>query len=309
MRTYTFSNGVTATYPNYLTYLGDDNYINFNYSSGHIDARVIIGTYTLSYDSQIADVTFRINDVLRKVRTNNNDLTIQIKCDNGLGVLETFTFTIKAMLGKSLPQRHHASNSIIVDTDYDTFETIDFLFPCAGTLSDNASTPHTIVKSVAGIYSIDVSDFENLENVTFTAASGQSVSFGERWNAKQNTFNYTFVEQCIPNNGIVVRYYDTDGCERQAVGVVSNIDTSNDTSIFNAGGIFNRSASFHLNNVECELSIVFDDVDPRQHLEDMLFSQEIWVVVGNDTISLQPTSSINNDGKFNDITINFKVLC
>lgn len=312
MRSATFNNGVSLTYPEYLTYLGDDNYINFHAASGNIRAQVVIGGITLAYDSQTADITFRLNDVLRKVRVDNGELTIQAKCDNAGSSLETFSFRIKSMLGKSLPYRYHGSSNVIEFSQDSDLETVDFLFPCAGTLSDNDTPATTIHKSVAGIYSIDLSSFSQLDNVTFTADQGENVAFGPIWEPYKRTYDYKFVQKCTPDHGVTINYYDTDGCVRMATGKIVSYNHSSDTSLFNTGNLFDRMATYHTDSVGCELSVIFDDVDPDQHIEDMIFSTKVWVSVGEISIleiPLQPTSSVKNDGNYNDVTINFKILC
>lgn len=314
MRIVQFNNGITCEIPNYAIFTGDKNLVRFNYSSGSISARVQIGNDIQQYESRLSDITFDIGDLLKRNRINNDQISVTISCSLSGSTFETRSFDCRVMLGKTLPHRFHGSQNIITYVDaFEDLQEVEMYASVAGVWSDNDTDPASIEVENPCIEYIDLTSmvFPGGEIVLNFNGSANAY-FGYAWDPYAFRNNkYRFVKKCIPENGIKIYYYNTDGCLRVCVGKITGVNTSQNITNYIDVGVVKNEPNFVVDGNETEFTVVFDDVQSNEYLEDIVFSQRIYYIDANneEREMCLSSSGMKTTNETKELTLNFKVLC
>lgn len=316
MRQYIDAN-MRIDYPETLMWLLDNNFVRCENSYGHFKLSVkidlIVGGIVTTYSntSEIGDITFRLNPYLRGL-ANGTNVTVDVVAtayDSANNQHNTLlNFSAKLVYGKTLQERHHGSEGIVVYEKSSDLNNLDILKPAGWTgvifignnfVNYNSTDPDVVQRS----YSFG-------PKIILYSGSGSPILRGEIWNdASELSWDVRCVQVCPARNGIKLEYYNTDGCKRFAIGEVLKKTMSAERKEYRNGGVvYDEPPKSLVTGYAGTIEVGFRDVDPLQYLEDIMLSPIVTTKRGSEQISVIPTTlQLVRDGETKDIVITFKI--
>lgn len=260
-------------YPDVVAWLMDNNFIHLKQLDGYpVKAQVEVvnmQSYYLNHTSEIDNLTFRLNPLLRAF----GPATVTIKVtvwSNGqqdavnLGKVYVYH-------GKTLQERFHGSAVKVPWVDASDLASVDFYNPFSGMggTTSYISTPFaTIIGD--GISQVPVS---NITHNRITNSSS-TVPIGTLWNYKLiSNVVYAANKMCPVRNGIKLRYYDTDGCIRHVAGEVLKKTMKVTRQEYHRGGtVCDEVPRSIVTDYAGTMQVGFSDVPNDMYIEDIMLS-------------------------------------
>lgn len=316
MRQYIDAN-MRIEYPETLMWILDNNFVRFSNSYGHFKLSVkidlIVGGIVTTYSntSEIGDITFRLTQYLRGL-VNGDDVTFDVdatsydSADNPHNTL--LNFNSKLVYGKTLQERHHGSEGIVVYENAADLINFDIFKPAGwkGTIffgnnlvNYNHQDPDVVKQS----YRVG-------QRLIWYDGSGSPILRGDIWDdVSELSWVVNCVQVCPARNGIKFEYYNTDGCKRFAIGEVLKKTMSVERKEYRNGGVvYDEPPKSMVTGYAGTIDVGFRDVDPLQYLEDIMLSPIVTTKRGSEQISVIPTTlQLVRDGETKDIVITFKI--
>lgn len=295
-------------YPNEVMWINDINTITIESMIGMAVSAIvnlnINGTpYTLSYNSQLSNLTFRLNHIFNATApasvTGNCIVT-----SNG----QTHTYTIfsngKIYFGKSFQERTHGCATVITHPGITSPNMLQLYVPAAGLINYSGNS---INVTLEGIYNVTRGA---LPANTLTYAPNQPITYGEFFN--ENTVSiirYDLRYICPKANFVTILYFDTDGCQRYAIGEVISTSNEVERDDFNRNfDLYKKVPQSFLKKHTGTIKVGFNDVEPSQYIEDIMFSKECSISTHQGVMHITPsTLSLERDGDTRDIIIKFLI--
>lgn len=298
MRTATYSN-VIVEYPDAVVFAHDNNRIIVHTSDdATVGAKITIGGQIVRYNGVSKSAMFDVSKLIRISANDTMNVSIQVlKNGTAVGVVNT---TFKRCQGRTLADRLHGSATTIIATDDTT--SVQIFSPSAGT----ASVEQTTIQLTSGINTINIGR-TNAILVTYASP----VKLGDLFGASESNFVSINIERrCIPDRGVIVRYRDTDGCDRMVVGMITEqTNTAEDYSYKSRSGLFDPPKRLVLSEGS-QLTIFVENVPPKSHIEDIIYSENV-TIEGLGGISVEGVPSLKTlqrvNDNFNDIELTFDV--
>lgn len=303
MRTQTIQN-MTLTYPDYLVYAGDNNYLTLEASGGTATLSVSIGNNTQSYASESDFVLIDISALIKYNATYNSAITMTIYiARTNPDASQTITATIYVVRGRTLADRYHASARKILLPYGST--RVELLCDEASTMTGGTSTVTTLA---AQIYQYGIS---GSCNPVVKLDSGTGVPrgwFNDGEVAYQQRYTVEVLD-CLPENGAYLRWYDADGCKRYVAGKIMTRTTSAErVSYFEGYNVLKTLASGLLTGMTRTFDFGIAQVEPELHLEEIVFSPEV-VLLDDNGLELQVVPDFGeltvSSKDIEDITLSF----
>lgn len=298
MRTATYSN-VIVEYPDAVVFAHDNNRIIVHTSDdATVGAKITIGGQIVRYNGVSKSAMFDVSKLIRISANDTMNVSIQVlKNGTAVGVVNT---TFKRCQGRTLADRLHGSATTIIATDDTT--SVQIFSPSAGT----ASVEQTTIQLTSGINTINIGR-SNAILVTYASP----VKLGDIFGATESNFASINIERrCVPDRGAVVRYKDTDGCERMVVGMITEqTNTVEDYAYKSRSGLFDTPKRLVLSEGS-QLTIFVENVPPKSHIEDIIYSDSV-TIEGVGGISVEGVPSLKSlqrvNDNFNDVELTFDI--
>lgn len=311
MRTATTTNNVKVVYPDEIVWMGDNNWCDLtNTLNDPVGALLVItingNSYNKEYNSQLNYERFSFDDVLRISTPGTVTVKIQVTAN---GTVDFVSFTFQLYYGRTLTSRHHGS-------------VTDVLLPIGVTSVDIFTPLEGGTMYIGGVGSV----FTGPKIDTFAITScGQYVNFfdnrltqvpkwfGDLWNEEKKPW-HTIKTHCVcpSDNGIVVKYYDTDGCLRYAVGEVIKVkDAAKNTEVRRRDSVIADIGKRIVSEFATEITIGIADVPKGAYLEDIICSHVCTIDRGGVSVEVIPvTLSVEREmEETKDYQLTFKVQC
>lgn len=278
MRTQTVGT-VTLTFPDSFVWAGDKMIMTATGTSDPVALKIVVG-YQQSYPKTLeyhSTTTFLAIDIRSTViawceQNNYGNVSIQTKVyENGIEQGTIYTTGMTVVHGLTRADRYHGTGEYIQQptmiSPVTQFLALDAAhFDGTGTLTDPVGKSIVDVTNAAG-------------KCGFKYGVAQLV--GDYFNPVTLTTVYNEVEKitCLPDNGVVLKYTNTDGCIRYAVGqVLSRSEKVEMETYTPALSALNTIPSAIQTEKQITLRIGFHDVKKAQHLGDIFFSEHIYIV-------------------------------
>lgn len=316
MRTYTSAN-ITVTYPEQLVWLLDNNFMLCENMYGayrmRVNATVTVGGVHSVYDhtTEIGTLTFRWAPFLRGVPNGSNvgvvcSITTWDANDNQHS--DVVKYTMDMRYGKTLQERHHCSESVVVYEKAPDLVNFEILKPAGwtGRVYFGANT-YTYNSNDA---SVNLITYASPGDMTIKYSGLTGIYRGEIFNdGKDAIWSVRCLQVCPAKNGIKLTYYNTDGCKRYAIGEVLKKTMAAERKECRKGGIvYDEPPRSLVTGYTGTIDVGFKDVEPGQYLEDIMLSPVVTTARGTDTINVIPTTlQMVRDGETKDIIITFKI--
>lgn len=327
MRNYTSSN-ISVDYPEELAWLLDNNFMFFRNIYGQYQMEVTVtvvvsgNTFVYNYTTEVGALTIRLNPLITSYCPGTFAVTWKAVTydSSSTTYTDSGSYKMKAVFGKSLQERHHGSARIITYYEAWDVQPLELYIPqcfCGGVTYSNAVVN---VNDSPDIISIQGSSIvpglpAPVTNVRYNGKN--PVCLGDIWAEESPSEWWVELRQVCPRkNGIKLKYWDTDGCQRWAIGeVLSKKMAAKRDDYRHGGSVFNDIPRSLVTGYDGTISVGFADVDPRQYLEDIMLSPRVLATrcdCGNgkavDNVMLIPTTlTLTRDGNTKDIIISFKI--
>lgn len=277
---------VSLAYPDAYVWAGDNMIITATGTTDPVALKLVIGygqaNYrTLEYHSISTFLAIDMRSAVIAYCESNGygNVSIQTTVYEG-GVTQGVIYTTGMFIfhGITRADRYHGSSEYILQpvmpaSDNNPVDSVTELFALgAGTYvgagSGTAPTGCSIVGytgctgSCGFVYTSAqiVGDFNNPEIVTMVKNEVEKVD-------------------CLPENGIIMRYYNTDGCIRYAIGRVISRSVKVTREAYNpALSELNMLPSAIKTAQHVTIRVGFENVRKSQHLDDMFLSEHIYIV-------------------------------
>lgn len=205
-------NTVIVSYPEQTVFTADNIFISLSDSNYTVGAEISITnmstlqTKTLTYISELKDLTFDIGDVIRMLhREGGSSINVKVKVYTDMFYVGTFSFNLQTLDGRSLPQRSHGSARTFYV--YDPSELYKFHLFLVGTGALTVDGGSNIPVTQIGRNSF------NLQNTITTYGEHQwcyamGVKGGDIEEKSYESVEITNVEPSV-FSGVVSLYYHT----------------------------------------------------------------------------------------------------
>lgn len=320
MRTYTLNNTV-LTYPNKLVFDGDRNVIEANASSPctALGVKVCLQSDESVYVQCMSQGTHVVIDITEFLQANlviNTSTMVKIYVYETGGTPGFKYVDFITNQGRTMPYRIHGSTTIVhVPWMYSTNPSnvsVDILANQRVMIGNDTLSE--------GVHHVQLANpgYEASINVRSHDVSA-TFEYGEIWDKHVATsiagllVNIDYI-RCLPKNGIIVRYTDTDGCVRYASGQVLVNTVGGEHTVYKKRFGAVNAPHHHIDAATEILKVGFDTVQPGEYLEDIMLSDDVSIVecgnaVINDVAKIMPTTmTLERDGETKDIVITFKML-
>ena len=317
MQTITFSSiDVKAEFPDNVLWTGDDNFVIFTQTSGYtmkVTLEVLINgnLYYLKYQGENGAITMRLNDLLRAFAPCSFKMAATVTV---YGITEQDSLGDHVIYyGKSLAERYHGSATIITYNDTSLLNQLEFynLFSNEDNPTQTQILPNHDISTVVSPIGISQHYCANSSRVIIRRTSGYTpatITIGELWNCSDlSVHTYCLKKVCPQRNGIELRYYDTDGCLRAAIGEVLNKKMKVEREEYlRQNSLINSVPRSVVTTYSGTIEVGFADVEPEQYIEDIMLSPIITEL--NTGAELTPeTLELDRDGETKDIIITFRI--
>lgn len=317
MRQYTDTN-MTVDYPEALMWLLDNNFVRCVNRNGaykisvrlDLTAGGIVTTY--SNTSEIGDITFRLTSYLRGLAPGT---AISALCDvtafdsHGNPFAHAVKFDTKYVYGKTLQERHHGSEGVVVYERISDLQPLELLKPAGwagniyfGSMASSNSDPSPDIVSLPYVS-------PGIVEVQYRSLT-TPIYRGDVWDeTNAGIWAVRCVQVCPPANGIKLTYYNTDGCKRYAIGEVMRKTMNAERKEYRRGGVvYDEPPRSLVAGYAGTIDVGFRDVEPEQYLEDIMLSPVVTTSRGSEMINLIPTTlQMVRDGVTKDMVITFKI--
>lgn len=297
--------GCVVTYPDYLTYEGDNNIIMLTAGDSQLTILdVTVGDRRAAYSSNGTEVAVEIGSMLTANGVYGS-VSIEIYVSRSNPAYSTvFTEDFYYLRGRTLPTRYHGSGRrIIVPYGVRTVE----IPVMAEARVNNGSTY------------IDV-DKATLEEVQVTAATTQisvkyqsPMYFGDIDSVEsvpEVLFDVVMMD-CVGDDEITIAWHDTDGCTRFVVGrILARRQSSEGIEYRNGDDIVNSHARRHVVSVSEVLEVGIKGVTSDMYLGEITMSENVWILAQNgETVPVVVDGDIETEKRrATDITLRLKTL-
>jgi hypothetical protein len=297
--------GCVVTYPDYLTYEGDNNIVMLTAGDSQLTILdVTVGNRRATYSSNGTEVAVEIGSMLTANGVYGS-VSVEIYVSRSNPAFSTvFTEDFCFLRGRTMPKRYHGSGRRII-VPYGV-RTVEIPVMAEARVS-NGSTY------------IDV-DKATLTEVQVTAATKQisvkyqePMYFGNIDNVEQVSevlFEVVMMD-CVGDDEIAIGWHDTDGCTRFAVGrILARRQSSEGIEYRHGDDIVKSHARRHVVSVSEVLEVGIKGVTSDMYLGEMTMSENVWILAQNgDTVPVVVDGEIETDKRrATDITLRLKTL-
>lgn len=305
-------------YPETLMWLLDNNFVRCVNRHGaykltatlDLTAGGVVTTYT--HTTEIGDLTFRLTPYLRGLAHGTAITalyTVTAWDSHNTSSTHTDKFETKIVYGKTLQERHHGSEGVVVYERLTDLQPLDLLKPAGwtgriafGSLSAyyNSTDPDIVAQQYLSPGTIAVQ----------YGFSSTPIFRGDVWDETNGSgWSVRCVQVCPVRNGIKLTYYNTDGCKRYAIGEVLKKTMNAERKEYIQGGVvYDEPPQSLVTGYAGTIDVGFRDVDPLQYLEDIMLSPVVTTTRGSERINVIPTTlQLVRDGMTKDIIITFKI--
>lgn len=290
MRTSLTPSGYSVVYPDEIVFTGDVNLITVSHPTSNVGVQIQLGSKIVSYTSEQKMIEFDVSQIIVNEGEGTKQLTIYITSAPSEPQIIT---SVTVVHGRSIPQRTHGATSRIIydgsSSTIDVFCVKSCIISCDGV--DRSGT--------AGINVLPAS---SEIKISYT----EQVAIGDIFGSVISDTHRILVEEpCMPSNGVIIYYRDADGCRRCFVGKVMSEVFSPSAVDYRGGSMYRHAPKRHVNSIGSSFSVGIKSVDPQTYLEDVMMSDDVYMVnAAGETISLSPKSiSAQRDGKVHDVII------
>lgn len=297
--------GCVVTYPDYLTYEGDNNIVVLTAGDSQLTILdVTVGSRRATYSSNGTEVAVEIGSMLTANGVYGS-VSVEIYVSRSNPAFSTvFTEDFCFLRGRTMPTRYHGSGRRII-VPYGV-RTVEIPVMAEARVS-NGSTYIDVEKAT-------------LTEVQVTAATKQisvkyqkPLFFGdidsvER--ASEVVFDVVKMD-CVVADEIAIAWHDTDGCTRFAVGrILSRRQSSEGIEYRNGDDIVNSHARRHVVSVSEVLEVGIKNVTNDMYLGEITMSENVWILAKNGaTVPVVVDGDIQTDQRrATDITLRLKTL-
>lgn len=297
--------GCVVTYPDYLTYEGDNNIITLTAADSQLTVlEVTVGNRRAIYSSNGTEVAVEIGSMLTANGIYGN-FSIEIYVSRSNPVFSTvLTEDICFLRGRTLPTRYHGSGRrIIVPYGIRSVEIpvmaearvfngstyIDVEKPTLTEVQVTAPTNQISVKYQSAMYFGDIDSVESVSEVFFDVVQ----------------------LECFGDDEIVIAWHDADGCTRYVVGrIVARRQSSEGMEYRHGDDIVKNYARRHVVSVSEVLEVGIKGVTSDLYLGEMTMSENVWILAQNgDTVPVVVDGDIETDKRrATEITLRLKTL-
>ena len=339
MRSENLQNMVEVEYPDLLTHINDRNVIKVNsLTAKPVGGRLTLdcggNTATIEYQSELQNLTFRINSSLKRI-TNGQHQTVTVtgNVSNDAVDYQITPFTLVVEQGRSLNSRPHGCCRTMYYQNYSDLQKVEIYAPVSGT----ATVGQYTYSLQAGCNSINLTEY-NGSPVTppsgdFPIAVHLSYShsdtptfFGDLWRHSSDNIidqtDYTIQmvnvpagNDCSDANSIAygkIKFIDTDGCRKTFIGRVTAMKYSLKQDEYINNNLVMDNPSSLLTDVSQEMTLVFGDIKHNAYIYDIVYSPSIQYLNGygewKDAILADSNLNETNGDEMDEVTIKIKVL-
>ena len=305
MRTYTDSN-FSIEYPDEVVRVDDLNYCRLRYTGmGRgvtVSFSVNVGGRTLQYTTDKSyTVIIDISNALKMSNYGTVALTLEGTADvSGTAYHVTTSASIKLTRGRTLAEWIPASGRIIYVPD------------AIGEV-EIPVTASAVIDNTAANVGINTRSTRNQSVITVKYAAQRE--FGNRYAPeidRMTTFGIRHID-CLPDNGAILAWYDTDGCKRYAPCKVVQNESNSESVAYNPTIAPIQSVGRHVYGAHESITLYFDNIEPRVRLHEIAYSESVRLLtLGNavrfdnglelrpdfDALSLRPDKAQNYTLKF-----------
>lgn len=293
------------TYPDYLTYEGDNNVVMLTAGDSKLTIlEVTVGSRRATYSSNGTEVAVEIGSMLTANGVYGS-VSVEIYVSRSKPAFSTvFTEDFFFLRGRTMPTRYHGSGRRII-------------------VPYGVKVVEVPVMAEARVYNgstyIDV-DKAKLAAVKVTAATKQiSVKYQKPQlfgdidsveRASEVVFDVVRMD-CVGDGEIVIVWHDTDGCTRYVVGrILSRRQSSEGIEYRHGDDIVNSHARRHVVSVSEVLEVGIKGVTSDMYLGEITMSENVWILAQNgDTVPVVVDGDIETDERrATDITLRLKTL-
>lgn len=298
--------GITIYYPDFMVYEGDNNYIRIKATGS--DHTVLIATYgsaTASYSSSGENVTVEVGSMFRqKGEYGAVSLSVYVSRNNST-YSNNLTLDFYYCHGRTVPTVYHGSGRRVVVPWFVSSVEVPVMAAAKVTLG---STSQTLAEGC-----ITTVTLGERERTTAIVEYVEARMLGDFDAAESGVLAYFNIEHvsCLRDGEVFLRWYDSDGCTRYAVGRIMSRRHNADRVMYNVGGSVLRSEPYSVPaNTSETLDIVVVGVDAALHLDELPWSESIELVNGeNQSIPVSVEGEIAvSTRQVQDITLKIKTL-
>lgn len=299
--------GITVEYPEYLTYIGDDNIVRAYKQGAIVQLGVAVGSSWnnngVYYESDLGEVTFNISQLLRAQAIAGEEITLTFYIGSRS---ETYSFvfsqTFYLSRGRSLIGRYNGTGHVVFVPSWDALE-LPVIESGAKVICGNFADYPDV-----GVYRMSTGDLRGtLSSVEVTYENEQKFGTVENTTFDHSTYFEVHQLSCIPEDCVLLRWIDADGCRRFIVGKLAGksaevVQRSYRQSL---AGVPARRVS----DVQRVITIGLTQVTADMWLEDIAYSEDVAIVnlTTLDELPLVPNFTeiaINAKGQ-QDLTLEF----
>lgn len=294
MRTQTYS-GVKVTYPDYLIYRGDDNYVRAQKllhleNNSEVMLRITIGGETLECDTPTGDVYINIYSLLRKVNASGVVTATFYIATTDPVYSTSFTDTFYVANGWTMADRAHGSGHPVY-------------------VSEGWKVDVLCLDACSVIYGEDFDVIASAQIVQVDTAGWTAERIIEvRYSGGSELFEVRFIK-CLPADGALFRWIDSDGCERYMAGrIISRSYTSQSDEYPKA---LTSEPARNIHGRLASIEVGFEQIGKAVRFEEIVFSPEIHVTEADGTeYNVVPAfDSVRMPSKGeNDMILTFKTM-
>ena len=291
MRTQTI-NQCEVSYPNQIHHNGDNAFVVIKgegLTAGRLDVTAGERTRTFTATTSTGVIQFDITTFLRS--STADTATFDVHVTRG-SVTNESLLTSQLFGGRTLAGRFHASESVVCLPA--GFSRADIFLPNIARVNGE--------QKPAGKVNVELP-------VTIQMMGGFEYFRGRTWKPiEETTYTITPRVECSGSDRVVLRYTNTDGVKRYAVGKVvsSAMSASAESYSRNTDEVTNRASRVTTGASET-IQVAFFDTPVGQYLDDILLADDIVVVTYNvDTPVVITSSTIERKGDVDDYLLTFK---
>lgn len=305
MRTYTDSN-FTIEYPDEVVRVDDLNYCRLRYTGlGRgvtVSFSVNVGGRTLQYTTDKSyTVIIDISNALKL--SSYGDVALSFRgTAYGSDIAHNVTTSASIVLtrGRTLAEWIPASGRTVY-------------VPDAIGAVEIPVTASAVIDNTAANIGINTRSTRNQSVITVKYAAQRE--FGNRYAPeidRMTTFGIRHID-CLPDNGAILAWYDTDGCKRYAPCKVVQNESNSESASYNPTIAPIPSVGRHVYGAHESITLYFDSIEPSVRLHEIAYSESVRLLtLGNavrfdnglelrpdfDALSLRPDKAQNYTLKF-----------
>lgn len=305
MRTYTDSN-FSIEYPDEVVRVDDLNYCRLRYTGPGrgvtVSFSVNVGGRTLQYSTdKSVTVIIDISNALKMSNYGNVALSFHgTASGSGIAYNVTTSASIKLTRGRTLAEWIPASGRTVYVPD------------AIGAVEIPVTASAVIDNTEANV---GINTRSTLNQSVITVKYAAQREFGNRYAPeidRLTTFGIRHID-CLPDNGAILAWYDTDGCKRYAPCKVVQNESNSESVSYNPTIAPIPSVGRHVYGAHESLTLYFDNIEPSVRLHEIAYSERVRLLtLGNavsfdnglelrpdfDALSLRPDKAQNYTLKF-----------